>query len=198
MTMQLRSTTTSWGSLTKALHWVIALAIIGLCAVGWYMEDLKPTPLKKTLFDLHKSTGLTVLALVAVRIVWRLFEKARPDLPAAMPRWELLAARWSHVLLYVMTLLMPLSGWLLHSAGGYPLKWFGLFAVPSLAPAGDALKSFAGNVHLWGFWVLAALFAVHVGAALKHHFIDRDAVLREMLPGRLPGREPMTVPETRA
>lgn len=191
--MALKSTPFAWGAVTKTLHWLIALAIVGLAAVGWYMDELKPSPLKKQLYDLHKSTGLTVLALVLVRIGWRLAEAVRPALPARMPRWELFAARFSHVLLYVMTIAMPVSGWLLHSGGGYPLRWFGTFPVPSLAPASETLKATAGAAHEWGAWILAALFAVHVLAALKHHFIDRDDVLRAMLPGT---RAPRPASET--
>jgi cytochrome b561 len=182
--MALRSTATTWGSVTKALHWLIALGVIGLATVGWIMKGLPLSPTKIQVYALHKSVGLTVFALVLVRLAWRIFIDTRPELPAGMPQWERRAAVLSHVLLYVVLLAMPLSGWLFNSAANFPLKWFNLFSVPSLAAPDPALKAFAGLAHFSIFWLIAVLVTVHVAAALKHHFVDRDFVLARMLPWR--------------
>lgn len=178
------STRNNWGGVVKALHWLIALGVIGLATVGWTMKGMPNSPDKIQIYALHKSIGLTLFALVLVRLAWRLFVDTRPELPATMPRWERRAAAVSHVLLYVVLLAMPLSGWLFNSAANFPLKWFKLFSVPSLSGPDPALKAFAGLAHLTIFWLIAALVTIHVAAALKHHFIDRDNVLTRMLPWR--------------
>ena len=178
--MALQSTRESWGGVTKALHWLIALMIVGMATVGWYMKGLPNTPDKVAIYALHKSTGLTVLALVLARIGWRLFEGVRPVEPAGMPRWQVRAADVTHALLYLAILAMPVSGWLFNSASNFPLRWFGLFAVPPLGGPDPVLKSAAGFAHWFLFWCIAGLFTLHVAAALDHHFRIRDDVLRRM------------------
>jgi cytochrome b561 len=189
--MNLRSTPERWGSAIKTLHWVIALLIIVLACVGWWMKGLPNSPDKIKVYALHKSVGLTVLALVVLRVLWRLQDRRPPPLP--MPRWQYLASEWTHVGLYAAMFVMPLSGWLFNSAANFPLKWFNLFAVPRLATADPELKAFAGAVHWWTFWVISGLFALHVAGALKHHFVDRDEVLRRMLPCARPPAVPALV-----
>jgi cytochrome b561 len=178
--MTLRSTSAEWGSVTRTLHWLIALLIVGMATVGWYMKGLPNTPYKATVYALHKSTGLTVLALVLVRIAWRLSERMRPAEPAGMPAWQVQAADVTHALLYVAMIAMPLSGWLFNSASNFPLRWFGLFSVPALTGPDPVLKSMAGYAHWFLFWCLAALFTAHAGAALDHHYRIRDNVLSRM------------------
>jgi cytochrome b561 len=162
------------------LHWVIALSIFGLLAVGLYMEDLKASPEKIRLYLMHKSFGLTVLALVIVRIVWRLTHRP-PELPPATPSWQRAAASISHFALYFLMLLMPVSGWLMNSASGFPLKWFGMVPIPALMGTDSEARELWESVHAVSAWLLMALIAVHIAAALKHHFINRDQVLRRML-----------------
>jgi cytochrome b561 len=157
----LRSTDHTWGSVTRALHWLIALAVVGL----------------------HKSMGLTVLVLVVLRIAWRIGEAVRPAHPPDMPAWQARASTAVHLGLYTVMLGMPLSGWWFNSAANFPLRWFGLFKVPALAGADAGAKALAGAIHFYGAWLLALLFVLHVAGALKHHFVDRDAVLRRMLTG---------------
>jgi cytochrome b561 len=177
----LRNDDFDWGSVMRALHWLIALGVIGLLAVGWWMQDLPNSPRKIEIYKLHKSVGLTVLALMTLRIAWRAFDRRRPR-PPVMPAWQQRAADTSHLVMYFALLAMPLSGWLYNSASGFPLKWFELFRVPALAGSDATLKAIAGAVHEYTAVVLAVLAGVHVLAALKHHFIDRDGVLRGMLP----------------
>ena len=179
--MSLRSNDRQWGSVAKFFHWVIALGILGNGLFGLLM-DLAHSPMQKiNWLALHKSIGLTVLALVLLRLAWRLTQRTPREVP--MPRWQLAAARTSHFLLYVLILALPFSGWLFNSAANFPLEWFGMFHVPSLTRGLDpVLKAFALRAHVVLFWVLVAVVAVHVFAALWHHFRQRDEVLLRMLP----------------
>jgi len=177
----LRNTETRWGSVAQAFHWLIAALIVVQGAIGLTMVELGMTPTKVKVFALHKSIGLTVLALVLLRLAWRLTQRTPREVP--MPRWQLAAARTSHFLLYVLILALPFSGWLFNSAANFPLEWFGMFHVPSLTRGLDpVLKAFALRAHVVLFWVLVAVVAVHVFAALWHHFRQRDEVLLRMLP----------------
>jgi cytochrome b561 len=166
----------------KWLHWTIALGVFGLLAVGLYMTDLKASPQKIQLYMTHKSVGLSVLALMLARLLFRL-RNPPPALPDSLPRWQRLASAGTHVSFYVLLLAMPISGWLMNGASGFPMKFFGLFRVPDLIVRDAKHLAFFKEVHEVIAWTLMALIAVHVLAALKHHFIDRDAVLRRMLPG---------------
>ncbi len=170
-----------WNRVGMLLHWVIALLIIGLATVGLLMGDLANGPLKMTAYQLHKSTGITVLALVALRLVWRLAHRAPPPV-VGTSTWQQRGTTATHVLLYAMMFVMPISGWLFSSAGNHPFKWYGLFTVPALSGPNADLKQRAIAVHEYGFYVLAALVLLHTLAALKHHFFDKDATLARMLP----------------
>lgn len=179
--MALKSDDTRWGALARTFHWLMAVLIIVLGLVGLWMTGLSNSPQKIKIYAIHKSVGLTVLALVLLRLSWRLFDRRPRDVP--MPLWQTWAAHATHWLLYALMLALPLSGWLYNSASGYPLQWFWAFNLPSLSGGADpALKSLAHFVHEWGFWLLVALLAAHVGGALKHHLIDRDETLVRMLP----------------
>ena len=179
----LRNTDTRWGGVAQAFHWLIAALIVAQGAIGLSMVELGMTPTKVRVFALHKSIGLTILALVLLRLAWRLTQRPPREIP--MPRWQLAAARLSHFLLYVLILALPFSGWLFNSAANFPLEWFGVVHVPSLTRGLDpVLKVFALRAHVVLFWVLVGVVAVHVAAALWHHFRQRDDVLRRMLPAR--------------
>jgi cytochrome b561 len=182
--MSLRNNDRQWGAISKFFHWVIALAIIGNGIFG-LMMDLAGSPMRKiNWLALHKSIGLTVLALILLRIVWRAFDRRPPDEP--MPRWQAQAAHAMHAVLYVVILAIPLSGWWFNSVTGKPLQWFKQFNLPGLVEKNDALRHFAHGVHEYLFWFLVLLLLAHVGGALKHHVFDNDNVLRRMLPfGRL-------------
>lgn len=174
-----------WHTVAKAFHWLMALLIfaaiiLGSLAVWWDSSD---TATKGTLYSLHKSTGLTVLALGVLRLGWRLLSKRPPPLPTHS-RWERVTSEGVHVVLYALLLLLPLSGWLLHSAATvkFPLTWFGLFPVPEIAPNSEDLQTIASWAHWLLFLVLAGLLALHIAGALKHHVLDRDITLQRMLP----------------
>jgi cytochrome b561 len=202
--MALRNDERSWSTPIKTLHWLIALLVIALGALGLYMKGLPNSPAKIQFYALHKSLGLTVLALVALRILVRVSDR-RPPHPPTLPAWQRVAAESVHVLLYLALIAMPLSGWLFNSAANFPLKWFGVLSLPALSGPDPELKALARAAHFWLFWCIVALFVVHVGAALRHHFVDRDDVLRRMLPfGRARARAitrespPLAVPTTPA
>jgi cytochrome b561 len=181
--MPLRSTEAGWGALTRAFHWTIAVLILVQAVIGLTMVDLATTPTKVRIFALHKSIGLTILALAILRIAWRVTERRPPD-PGGMPRWQRVAARATHLLLYLLILALPLSGWWFNSADNAPLVWFGLVDVPSMTGGYDPVwKPRALLVHQALFWVLVVVLAVHAGAALWHHFRQRDDVLMRMLRG---------------
>jgi cytochrome b561 len=183
--MTLRNTTAAWGGVAKSFHWIVAALILVQFGLGWVAEQWPRSLAKVELFVWHKSVGVLVLALVVARIGWRLFNPP----PAPVPQvsvGERRAARAVHALLYVVIVAMPLSGWVINSAANFPLKVFWLFPLPAIVPPGDALKEVAETVHLTLFWILAALVAAHVAAALRHHFAARDDVLVRMLPGGRP------------
>ena len=172
------------------LHWVIALSIMGLIAAGLIMttDDLLPKSLQFQTFQLHKSLGLTVLVLSFLRLVWRLTHTP-PPLPPGMKAWEKLAANGTHWAFYVLMFALPLSGWALvsTSAWGLPTIWFGLFEWPHLPVLStmenkEALNDVAGEAHEILAWIAITLICMHIGAALKHHVINRDDVLTRMLP----------------
>jgi len=179
----LRSTDQGWGDMVRAFHWLVAALIIAQGVIGLSMVQMGLTPAKVRVFALHKSIGLTILGLVLLRIAWRLTEK-RPADPPAMPRWQSRAARAMHLALYVLILAIPLSGWWFNSASNAPLVWFGWFDVPSLTRGLDPVwKPRALLLHQGLFWILVALLVLHVGAALWHHFRQRDDVLLRMVFG---------------
>lgn len=193
--MPLRNTPETWGAVHKALHWLIALAVLALLVVGWIMDEMPNSPRKIEVYALHKSFGITVLALMLVRLAWRR-ANPRPALPPTMKRWERTLAGVVHGGLYVVLVAMPLSGWLYNSASNFGLKWFGLVAIPPLSGPDKELKYLAEDVHGALAWAIVALVVLHVAGALKHHFVDRDDVLRRMLPGRRAAPPTLADPET--
>jgi cytochrome b561 len=181
--MPLRSTDAGWGALARTFHWLIAILILVQGGIGIAMVQMGLTPAKLRVFALHKSIGMTILALVLLRIAWRLTEK-RPADPAGTPRWQRGVARAMHLALYALILAIPLSGWWFNSAANAPLVWFGLVDMPGLTHGYDPVwKPRALLLHEFLFWLLVALLVLHVGAALWHHFRQRDDVLKRMLRG---------------
>jgi cytochrome b561 len=182
----LKNSPTRYGNVAMTLHWLIAIAIIGMLVLGKYMHGLpRSDPDRFMLYQLHKSIGLTILALTVLRVGWRVINPA-PPLPASMPIWERWAAHASHFLLYALMLLIPLSGWAVAStsSSGVPTSWFGLFEVPHLpVPVTEEAHEAAEEGHELFGNLMILLLLVHVAAALKHHFWDRDTVFRRMLPG---------------
>ena len=181
--MGLANTRGSWGAIAKAFHWVIALLVFCMIALGWYAELLPRSPEKLEFFALHKATGVLILGFMVLRLLWRLVNPT-PILPPSLKGWEKAAAIGTHWLLYLVVFLMPISGYVLNSAKNFPFTFFGLFPVPLLVGRDRELAHLMEGVHEWTSWALIGLLALHILAALRHHFILRDEVLRRMLPGR--------------
>ncbi|MDI3259738.1 MAG: cytochrome b [Sinobacteraceae bacterium] len=180
--MPLRTDAERWGAIARALHWLMAIGLLGEGLFGLWMTTLPPSMDKIRLYALHKSIGLTLLALALLRVLWRLVDGRPRELPA--PAWQRHAAHAVHLVLYALMLALPLSGWWFNALRGYPLQWFKLFNLPALAAKDEARARLAHAVHEYAYWLLLAVLVFHVGAALKHHFIDRDDVLVRMLSGR--------------
>lgn len=171
-----------YGGTAKTLHWLMFALIAAAFGVGLWMAGLPVGPQRFKAVPLHKMIGVTLLVLALARLLWRVTHPA-PPLPASMPAWERCAAHASHWALYVLMIVVPLSGYLMSSAFGFSTVYFGL-RLPDLLERnrelGDTLKA----VHFFLNKTLLALIALHFAAALKHHFFDRDDVLRRMLPWR--------------
>jgi cytochrome b561 len=171
----------AWGRFSIGLHWLSFALVLLAAGIGLLMSDLATSPTKLSVYALHKSLGLSILALTALRLAWRLVERRPAALPA-VPRWQGALARLTHFALYALLLLVPFSGWWFNSTAGFPLRWFGLFALPALGHFDRALKQQARDTHELLFWVLAATVALHAAAALWHHYRLRDRTLARMLP----------------
>ncbi len=165
-----------------ALHWIAAVLILANLAFGLYLAGLHLSPAKLRYLPWHKWIGVTVLLISAARLAWRVGHPAPPALPATMTPLEMRLARLSHALLYVLFFASPLTGWLFSSAAGIKTVYLGLVPLPDLIPKDKAVASVLRAAHQWINYTMAAVIAVHVAAALKHHFHDRDDVLRRMLP----------------
>jgi cytochrome b561 len=163
-----------------SLHWLLALAIIGTFAVGVYMHELPVSPQRLKLYNWHKWAGITILALSALRLLWRLGHRPPADVP--MPAWQQRAAHLTHGLMYLLFFALPLAGWAYSSAAGFPVVVYGLLPLPDFVPVDKGLADVLKEVHKLIALALAVLVATHVAAALKHHFIDRDGLLQRMWP----------------
>jgi cytochrome b561 len=176
-----------YGRVAIALHWIAAALILGNLAYGLYLVELPLSPQKLRYFSYHKWIGVTVLLLSAARLLWRLLHPA-PPLPPTMRPWEMRLAHASHALLYVLFFAAPLSGWLFSSAAGFQTVYLGVLPIPDLLAKNRELADILKVVHHWINYVLAAVIVLHTSAALKHHFVDRDDVLRRMWPRPAPPR----------
>ncbi len=163
------------------LHWLMAVLLITLVGVGFYMQNLPVSPWKLKLYSWHKWAGIIAFALLLVRLGWRATHRP-PELPATMTPLMRLAAHAGHGLLYLLMLAIPLSGWLMSSAKGFQTVFFGVLPIPDLLSKDLELAHTLGEVHEVLNLLLIAVVAGHVLAALKHHLIDKDDVLTRMAP----------------
>lgn len=169
-----------------ALHWIIAALVIANLVLGLSMVPMRISPAKINAYLWHKSIGTSIFLLATLRLLWRLAFGHPPPVP--MPAWQARAAAWSHALLYVLLLAIPLSGWIYSSATGVQVLYLGQIPLPDLVPKDKALADALLRVHLSLNATLAAIVVLHVGAALRHHWVERDESLRRMLPFlRTPG-----------
>lgn len=176
--MLIKNTQDRFGLVAISLHWVIAILMIGLLALGLYMKTLPIGLDKLKLYGWHKEYGLMVLFLAFIRLGWRLIN-ILPRLD--IPWWEALAARCMHWAFYGFMFALPLTGWLMSSAVGLPVSFFGLFVMPDLIAPDEGLEHLLKEAHKWIAYGLIAAIILHASAALKHHFIDKDDILRRMI-----------------
>lgn len=176
----LKNTRLGYGLVAILLHWSMALLILGMLALGLYMVRMPISLEKLKFYGWHKEVGILILELAILRIVWRLYN-ILPALPEAMPVLEKLAARSIHLIFYGVLIVMPLTGWMISSAAGLSVSFFGLFLLPNLVGPNPALMAILAQVHAWLAYALIALVGLHTLAALKHHFINKDDVLRKMV-----------------
>ncbi len=176
-----------YGLTAILLHWSLGLAIVALFGAGLYMVNLPFSPLRLKLYNWHKWTGMTLLVLSAVRLVWRVTHRP-PALPIriadAMPTWQHQIHHATHTALYILFFAVPLLGWAYSSAAGFPIVLFGALPLPDLVPADKALAGLLKPWHQASAFALIGLALLHAAAALKHQFIDRDGLISRMWPGR--------------
>ncbi|MDB5809518.1 MAG: cytochrome b [Betaproteobacteria bacterium] len=178
MTIPARYTSTA-----IALHWLIFALVAAGFSLAVYMVDLPLSPLKLRYFSWHKWIGVTVFMLALVRLAWRLTHPAPSN--AAMPRWQQRAASAGHAALYALIIIIPISGWLYSSAAGVQTVYLGVVALPDLVGKDKALAQLLKSIHVTLNYTLLGIVIVHAAAALRHHFFDRDDVLKRMLPQRI-------------
>lgn len=173
----------NYGSVAKFFHWTIALLIIGLLALGFAVTFMDNMPIQEPLINIHKLFGLLVLTLAALRLLWLLYNP-RPPMLSGLASWEKIAAHAVHGLLYLFMFLMPITGWVLSTSAGYIPNFLGLEFPLWGIPKDKALSGLFFTIHKYAAWGLLTVLVIHVAAALKHHFIAKDNVLRRMLPGK--------------
>jgi cytochrome b561 len=179
--MTFRNTKSSWGSVSKAFHWLVVLLIVNQWWIAERADNLPLGMAKIQALAWHKSFGLTILMLAVLRLVWRLMNPV-PDLTAESRPWERALARLSHFLLYGLIFALPVSGWLMSSARNFPVSWFKLFQFPDLVAPNEQLFQQMRALHHLLFSALVVVALLHIAGALKHHFIDRNDVLKRLLP----------------
>jgi cytochrome b561 len=179
--MALRNTTAGWGAVSQTLHWLIVVLVITQAVLALLAHDLPAGMQKLVLLARHKSVGITILGLAIARLAWRAANPV-PALPSSLRPYERALARFTHFALYALLFAMPLTGWAMSSARGFPVSWFGLAQLPDLVGTNRALYESLHETHEALAKVLGAVALLHIAAALRHHFVLRDDVLRRMLP----------------
>lgn len=167
---------------SKFFHWLIAIIVILMLSGSFFLDDL-PDQTKPFAFMMHKSFGLTVLALMIMRLAW-IVHKGRPSLPDTVPLWQKFMARLVQYSLYVFVILMPMVGWMMSVAANRTPVYFNLFPVPlPWVSPNKEMASFLVQCHKTIAWIIIGLLVLHVAGAFKHYFIDKDRVVQRMLPG---------------
>jgi len=172
------NTTWRYDAIAKLLHWILAVLLIGLVALGWYMMSIEHQPGSEWYFNLHKSFGIIAATLILLRLIW-VFSHKPASLPISVPLWQAKIARALHKLLYICMILMPATGFIGASFSKHGLAFFGLSLPKWGGPSHDIAEQLF-NIHGIIAWVLVVLVALHLFAALKHLFINKDGVFQRM------------------
>jgi cytochrome b561 len=179
--MEIKNSKEKYGSFAITLHWFMALLIIGQLILGLYMVELPSELQKIEWIGWHKEIGVTILMLVTLRLAWRM-RNVSPLPPKHTPYWQKIAAGGVHFLLYVMMFALPLTGWMLSSAAGHPVSFFGLFVLPEIISPNPHVKLLFAKAHEWLAFALLGLLVLHVGAVLYHYIFYKYNLLRRMFP----------------
>ncbi len=176
-----------YGPVAKWLHWIIVGLLVAQYVVGFLMPEVHRDTRPEGLISLHLSFGGIIILIAALRLVWRIAYGAPPP-PTGLPAWQLVASRWVHYALYLLIIAIPILGWTNASYRGWKISVFGVFPLPHLVPARDAVPigsyswGWTGDTHIWASYVLLGIAGLHILAALYHRFVLRDRVLDRMLP----------------
>ena len=179
------NTVTTYTATAKILHWLMALLLFAMLGLGFYMSDLPLSPQKLQLYSWHKWAGVSAFILLVIRLAWRITHQP-PALPPHMPKIHQWAAHLGHGALYVLMLVIPLSGWLMSSAKGFQTVWFGVLPIPDLIEKNKELGAVLVEVHELLNIILIVVLVAHIAAAVKHHILDKDGTLLRMLPSKSP------------
>ncbi|MDG4812424.1 cytochrome b [Hydrogenovibrio sp. 3SP14C1] len=178
--MRMKNTSAQFGLVSIVNHWVTAILVIGVIALGIYMGDLPKGPERGELYDLHKSLGVIILGLFLLRVVWLKLSPNPESLPST--RFEHILAHSVKGVLYLALVLMPLSGWIMSNSGGDDVAVFDWFVLPAIVPENEWLHEATEEFHeIFGELILPAIILLHIAGALKHHYIKKDATLNRML-----------------
>lgn len=191
--MALKNSDMNWGGIARFFHWTVALLVLAMLPVGFYMAGLEPGPFQLDIYWWHKSTGLLILFLMGGRFLWRACNR-RPKEIDGWHWWEKLLSRVVHALLYALLFIMPFSGWIMASAGNFPLGFFGLFDMPPIVGPNEDLLEAAEEIHEFAAFGIIALLLLHVAGAYKHAVMNKDGTLRRMMPAGYMGIVGSTIP----
>lgn len=180
--MTLRNDRARWGGVSQTFHWLIVAMILAQAVLALLFKQMQRGPETAVLIGVHKSLGITILVLAALRLSWR-WANPVPDLPGTLQPHERVLARLSHGALYALLFAMPLTGWLGSSALGFPVRWFNLFAIPDPLAKDRALGHALYTTHSILGLALGLVLLLHIAGAVRHHWMLKDDVLRRMLPG---------------
>ncbi len=178
--MRWRNSTTHWGLTSRLFHWLMAICILFTAGLGITMINVRLSPMKLEMFILHKTIGIGLLMAVVARIFWRMIN-VTPELPDSISKTEIRLARIGQVWIYLLLIAIPVSGWVINSAANFPLNWLGLFRVPAIVEPNLVIEETAKRTHLFLLILLGLTLSGHIFAALRHHFIHGNNVLRRML-----------------
>jgi cytochrome b561 len=179
--MQIRNSLNRFGAVAQLLHWLVVVGVVLQFMSALIADDMPFGVAKALIMVRHKSIGITILALATLRLLWRLANPV-PTLPTTLKPYERGLAHITHTILYVCLFAMPISGWIMTSAKNFPFRWFGLFSWPMPVAPNKALADIMETTHGALALTLAAAVTLHILAALKHHFVLKDNVLKRMLP----------------
>lgn len=175
----------TYGGVAIALHWTIAACLLCAIIMGLVAASLEESEATERVLAIHKSLGIAIFVLMLARLAWRLM-RPPPPLPSSISRAQRIAAGLTHALLYLTVLAMPVAGYIAVAARGRETRFFGLFEMPQWTPLSRVLSQNATAAHVYGQYLIYALLAAHIGAALYHRFVLKDEVLARMLPRRAP------------